>query len=128
MTEKAGLQLPREQPEQLRVLFAFGLTADFYAADAEHVNGMIEALGQAFDDLAGRFGASVLGGLDDDQLQVGASASWPWTCYILADVPSLEAVVAICNLVRETPVLEGRLWQYVTVEARVGRPLFFGSR
>jgi hypothetical protein len=128
VTEETELQLPRQQPEQLRVLFAFGLTADFYAADAEHVNAMIEALGQAFDDLAGRFGATVLGGLDDDQLQVGPSPSWPWTCYILADVPSLDTVVTICNLVRETPVLEGRLWRYLTVEARVGRPLFFGTR
>ena len=122
------MDLPREQPEQLRVLFAFGLTADFYAADAEHVNAMIAALGEAFDDLAGRFGVTVLGGLDDDQLQVGSSSSWPWTCYILADVPGLDAAVAVCNLVRETPVLEDRLWRYITVEARVGRPLFFGAR
>ncbi len=122
------MELPREQPEHLRVLFAFGLTPAFYEADAEHVNAMIKALGTAFEDLAGRFGATVLGGMDDDQLQVGPSASWPWTAYILADVPDLDAVVAICNLVRETPVLEDRLWKYIKVEARVGRPLFFGTR
>lgn len=122
------MDLPREQPEQPRVLFAFGLTPDFYAADREHVNAMVAALQETFDDLAGRFGATVLGGLDDDQLQVGPSAAWPWTCYILADVPDLDAAVAICNLVRETPVLDDRLWRYITVEARIGRPLFFGTQ
>ncbi len=29
------MDLRREQPDELRVLFAFGLTPDFYAADAE---------------------------------------------------------------------------------------------
>jgi hypothetical protein len=122
------VDLPRDQPAQLRVLFAFGLTSDFYSADAEHVNAMIEALGEAFDDLAGKFGISVIGNMDDDQLQVGPSASWPWTAYILADAPDLDAVISVCNLVRETPVAEHRLWKYITVEARVGRPLFFGTR
>lgn len=119
------MDLPREQPDQLRVLFAFGLTPDFYAADTEHVNAMIAALGSAFEDLAGRFGVTVLGGMDDDQLQVGPSSAWPWTAYVLADAPDLDAVISVCNLVRETPVLESRLWRYIRVEARVGRPLFF---
>jgi hypothetical protein len=119
------VDLPREQPDQLRVLFAFGLTPDFYAADTEHVNAMIAALGSAFEDLAGRFGVTVLGGMDDDQLQVGPSSAWPWTAYVLADAPDLDAVISVCNLVRETPVLESRLWRYIRVEARVGRPLFF---
>ena len=120
------MDLPRDRLDELRVLFAFGLTPDFYAADAEHVNAMVAALGNAFSDLAGRFGVTVLGGMDDDQLQVGPSASYPWTAYILADVPSLETAMNVCNLVRETAVLESRLWRYVTVQARVGRPLFFG--
>jgi hypothetical protein len=121
------VDLPREQPDQLRVLFAFGLTPDFYAADTEHVNAMIAALGSAFEDLAGRFGVTVLGGMDDDQLQVGPSSAWPWTAYVLADAPDLDAAIAVCDLVRETPVLESRLWRYIRVEARIGRPLFFAT-
>ena len=120
------MDLPRDTVGQLRVLFAFGLTQDFYAADTEHVNAMVNALREAFTDLSGRFGATVLGGMDDDQLQVGPSTGYPWTAYILADVPSFDVAHQICNLVRETPVLEGRLWRYIKVEARVGRPLFFG--
>lgn len=122
------MDLRREQPEQLRVLFAFGLTPAFYDADSEHVNAMIAALETGFDDLAGRFGVTVIGGMDDDQVQVGPSASWPWTGYILADAPDLDAAVAVCNIVRETPVLEGRLWKYMKIEARIGRPLFFATR
>ena len=122
------MDLPREQPDQLRVLFAFGLTPAFYEADTEHVNAMVKALGEAFDDLSGRFGVTPIGGMDDDQLQVGPSTSWPWTAYILADAPTLDAAIEVCNLVRETPVLEDRLWKYIKVEARVGRPLFFGTR
>lgn len=119
------MDLRREQPEQLRVLFAFGLTEDFYRADAEHVNACVAAFDSAFDNLGGRFGVTVLASMDDDQLQVGPSASWPWTAYVIADAPSLDAAIAVCNVVRETPVLEDRLWKYVKVEARVGRPLFF---
>ena len=119
------MDLRREQPEQLRVLFAFGLTEDFYRADTAHVNAAVAAFDSAFDNLGERFGVTVLASMDDDQLQVGASASWPWTAYVIADAPSLDAAIAVCNVVRETPVLEDRLWKYVKVEARVGRPLFF---
>jgi hypothetical protein len=122
------VDLRREQPEQLRVLFAFGLTPDFYRADTEHVNAMIAALETGFDDLAGRFGVTVIGGMDDDQLQVGPSASWPWTGYVLADAPDLDAAMRVCNVVRETPVLDDRLWKYMKIEARIGRPLFFATR
>jgi hypothetical protein len=120
------VDLRREQPEQLRVLFAFGLTPDFYRADTEHVNACVAAFDTAFDGLHGRFGVTVLASMDDDQLQVGPSAAWPWTAYVIADAPTTEAVIAVCNIVRETPVLEDRLWKYVKVEARIGRPLFFG--
>ncbi|MBA2474969.1 MAG: hypothetical protein H0V40_09550 [Actinobacteria bacterium] len=65
--------------------------------------------------------------MDDDRLMVGSSATWPWTCYILADAPSLEAVAAVCNVVREAEVDGARLWRYLRIEARVGRPLFFGN-
>jgi len=119
------MDLRREQPEQLRVLFAFGLTEAFYRADAAHVNACVAAFDRAFDGLGERFGVTVLASMDDDQLQVGPSASWPWTAYVIADAPDLDAAIAVCNLVRETPVLGDRLWKYVKVEARVGRPLFF---
>jgi hypothetical protein len=33
----------------------------------------------------------------------------------------------VCNLVREGEVAGARLWKYLKIEARVGRPLFFGN-
>ena len=72
-------------------------------------------------------GVRVLGNLDDDQIMVGPSTSWPWTTYVMADVPDIETVTAACNLFRVTPVGDGtyKLWKYCRVETRIGRELVF---
>ena len=114
-------------PNSLRVLFCIGVSQTFFEEDATRLAELIDAVKAAFDDLEGRYGITVLGTMDDDQLMVGPSPNWPWTAYILADAPSIEAVIAVCNLVRETPVAPHRLWRYLRIEARVGRELFFGN-
>lgn len=111
----------------LRVLFCFGVTQSFFEADPASVPRIAAAITEAFADLGGRFGVRVLGTMDDDELQVGASVTWPWTAYVLADVPDLDTVAKVTNLLRETEVEGGRLWKYLRVEARVGRPLFFAN-
>ncbi|KNB50572.1 hypothetical protein [Streptomyces caatingaensis] len=111
----------------IRTLFCIAVTQEFFNAGDEERASVMEAIPGAFADLAGRFGATVLGTFDDDRLMVGASAGWPWTSYILADVPDLAAVEGICGIVRETPVGERRLWKYLRIEARTGRRLFFGN-
>ena len=113
--------------EQLRVLFCIGVTQRFFDEAGSEVGGIVGAIGEAFADLSGRFGITVLGTMDDDELMVGSSASWPWTAYVLADAPDLEAVTGVCNIVRETTIGEHRLWRYLKIEARVGRPLFFAQ-
>jgi hypothetical protein len=113
--------------EALRVLFCFGVTQSFFDEDPARVPEIARGITEAFDDLGGRFGVTVLGTMDDDELMVGSSPTWPWTCYVLADVPDLDTVTKICNLVRESEVEGARLWKYLKVEARVGRPLFFGN-
>ena len=115
------------QGEGLRVLFCFGVTPSFFEEEPANVGPIVQGITEAFSDLAGRFGVRVLGTLDDDELMVGSSSTWPWTAYILADAPDLDAVAAVCNLVRESEVLGTRLWKYLKVEARVGRQLFFGN-
>ncbi len=118
----------REKPEgALRVLFCFGVTQSFFDEEPARVPEVVQGIAATFDDLSGRFGVRVLGTMDDDELMVGSSATWPWTCYVLADVPDLETVTRVCNLVRESEVAGARLWKYLKVEARVGRPLFFGN-
>lgn len=115
-------------PTTLRVLFCIGVAQTFFEESAERLPDLIAAITEAFDDLQGRFGITVMGTLDDDQIMVGSSPNWPWTAYILAEAPSLEAVVAVCNVVRESSVAEHRLWRYLRIEARIGRRLFFGNR
>jgi hypothetical protein len=116
----------RENPS-VRVLLCFGVAQNFFDAPSGVRAEVVEALKAAFNDLHGRFGAKVLGTLDDDDLVVGPSSGWPWTAYILADVEDLGAVRSITTLVRDWEVGSDRLWRYIKVEARVGRPLFFGN-
>jgi hypothetical protein len=113
--------------DALRVLFCIGVQQTFFEEEARSLPELIPAIKAAFDDLGGRFGLTVLGTLDDDQIMVGNSPNWPWTAYILADAPDLDAVAAVCNIVRETPIGEHRLWRYLRIEARVGRELFFAN-
>ncbi|MEU7595530.1 hypothetical protein AB0B79_21210 [Streptomyces sp. NPDC039022] len=44
-------------------------------------------------------------------------------------MPDLDTVSRICGIVRDTEVGDGgvRLWRYLRIEARAGRPLFFGT-
>jgi hypothetical protein len=117
----------RESVRGMRALFALGLTQDFFSEDRAQIPRLMEALQQGFADLESKFGVRVLGTIDDDETMVGATESWPWTCYILAEVPDREAAVKVCNLVREIEVGDARLWKYVKIEARIGRPLFFAE-
>jgi hypothetical protein len=110
-----------------RALFAFGLTQDFFSEERGRIPAIMEALKSSFADLEQRFGVRVLGTLDDDEMMVGAAETWPWTCYILAEVPDRAAVASVCNLLRETEVGDVRLWKYLKIEARLGRPLFFAE-
>src|ERR671922_313444 len=99
-----GESYREKETAALRVLFCFGVTQSFFEEDPARVPELAKGITDAFDDLGGRFGVSVLGTLDDDELMVGGSQTWPWTCYILADVPDLETVTKDCNIVREAEV------------------------
>lgn len=117
----------RDKGERLRVLFCIGVQQPLFEEEAAKLPGLIQQITEAFADLGGRFGIEVLGTMDDDELMVGSSPTWPWTAYILADAPSLDAVTGVCNIVREAEIGEYRLWRYMKIEARVGRQLFFGN-
>ena len=111
----------------LRVLFCIGVLEAFFETTDDVRQELVTQLEEEFADLAGRFGIEVLGTLDDDRVLVGPVQNYPWTCYILADAPDFDAAVAVCDLTRR-PIGEGhRLYRYIKIEARVGRPLFFGN-
>lgn len=111
----------------LRVLFCIGVRAPFFAAGDEERAHVISTIRDAFDDLHAKFGLTVLGTLDDDELMVGPSETYPWTAYILADAPDLAAATGLCNQLRTVPAGDAPLWKYLTIETRVGRRLFFGN-
>ncbi|MGA4837464.1 hypothetical protein [Streptomyces sp. G45] len=115
-------------PTPLRVLFTIGVTRTYFDAPDDETAAVGPALHKAFDDLEGRFGIHVLGTLDDDRLRVGDDSSSPWLSYVLADAPDLDTVARVCDLVRQTRVGPHRLWRYLRIEAKVGRPLFFATR
>lgn len=116
-----------DKTANMRVLFCFGVSQALFDQKAADLPAILEGITTAFTSLGGRFGAKVLGTFDDDQIMMGPSSEWPWTAYILADMPDYASVVAVCNQVRVTQVGEYRLSRYMRVEARVGRSLFFGN-
>lgn len=114
--------------ESVRVLFVFGVLSPFYEADDDGIRAVHDAMREAYNGLGERFGATVLATFDDFELTVGPSPGWPWTSYIIADLPDVETAMAICNLIRTTRLRnDERLWRYIKIEARIGTRLFFGN-
>lgn len=120
-------KLEQRVTDPFRVLFCIGVGTSFFEATQQTRQEVLRVLADAFADLEGRFGARVLGTLDDDRFRIAPSEGWPWTAYILADVPRAETAIEICNVMRQTHVGESQLSRYIYLEARVGRKLFFGN-
>jgi hypothetical protein len=109
---------------KLRVLFCGAVLQNFFDLPAGEIGRVWNATGEMLKGIRDLPGVEILGTIDDDQTMVGTSpAGWPWTFYILADVPDHATVVAACNLFRTIEVGEHRLWRYIRVEARIGREL-----
>jgi hypothetical protein len=107
------------------VLFCIGISQSFFDLPRASIPEVVTAFKVAFGNLEERFGVTVLGTLDDDRIQVGqSSAGWPFTSYIMADVPDLDTVVKVCDQLRTTPVGDGLLWRYARIDTRIGRPVF----
>ena len=112
---------PNKTP--LRVMFCIGVAQNFFDLRRDETLPVWEAFCKMINDLAALPGVKVWGTHDDDRTMVGPSPAYPWTTYILADVPDYDTVAAACNLLRVTPVGEYNLWRYMRIEARIGRPL-----
>ncbi len=108
----------------LRVLFCGAVLQNFFDLPAADIGKVWAATGEMLKGIRDLPGVEILGTIDDDQTMVGTSPNgWPWTFYILADVPDRETAVAACNLFRTIEIGEYRLWRYIRVEARLGREL-----
>jgi len=113
-----------EQPKKIRTLFCIAVQQNFFDLPWSDIGMVWTAFGQMMAGIANMEGVEVIGTLDDDETMVGTSPTgFPWTAYIMADMPDRDSVVAACNLFRTTPVGEYRLWKYCRVEARMGRAL-----
>jgi hypothetical protein len=113
-----------EQPKKLRLLLCGAVLQNFFDLPTAQIGAVWQATGEMLKAIRDLPGVDILGTLDDDETMVGASPNgWPWTFYILADVPDWSTAVAACNLFRTIAVGEHRLWKYIRVEARIGREL-----
>lgn len=108
----------------LRVLFCGAVLQNFFDLPASEIGTVWKATGEMLKGIRDLPSVKILGTLDDDETMVGTSPNgWPWTFYILAEVPDRATAVAACNLFRTIEVGEHRLWKYMRVEARIGREL-----
>ena len=111
-------------PKKLRVLFCGAVLQNFFDLPGSDIGKVWAATGNMLKGIRDLPGVDILGTLDDDETMVGTSPTgWPWTFYILADVPDRDTAVAACNLFRTIEIGEHRLWKYIRVEARIGREL-----
>jgi len=109
---------------KLRTLFCGAVLQNFFDLPAADIGKVWQATGEMLKGIRDLPGVEIIGTIDDDQTMVGTSPNgWPWTFYILAEVPDRDTVVAACNLFRTIEVGEHRLWRYMRVEARIGREL-----
>ena len=108
-----------------RVLFCIGVNQNFMDATATEMGEVWQAFSAMLKGIYQLSQVNVLGIMDDDRLQVGPSSSFPWTAYIMADVPDFKSGISACDFFRSTPVGDGtyKLWKYCKVEARIGREL-----
>lgn len=110
--------------KKIRALFCAAVLQSFFDLKGPEIPLVLKATGQLIKTIREMPGVDVLGTFDDDETMVGTSPNgWPWTFYILADVPDRDAAVTICNLFRTSEVGDYRLWKYMRVEARLGREL-----
>lgn len=112
------------EPAKIRALFCCAVLQNFFDLPSAEIPVILKATGRLVRTIREMPGVDVLGTMDDDETMVGTSPNgWPWTFYILADVPDRDTAVTICNLFRTTEIGEYRLWKYIRIEARLGREL-----
>lgn len=113
-----------EEQKKIRALFCGAVLQNFFDLPGAEIPTVLKATGKLLRTIREMPGVEVLGTMDDDETMVGTSPNgWPWTFYILADVPDRETAVEICGLFRTSQVGDYRLWKYMRVEARLGREL-----
>ncbi|MFC7291376.1 hypothetical protein [Hirschia litorea] len=113
-----------EEPKKIRTLFCIAILQNFFELPSSEIGTVWSAFGEMMGGISQIPGVEILGMLDDDETMVGTAPNgFPWTAYIMADMPDRDSVIEACNLFRTIEVGEYRLWKYCRVEARMGRSL-----
>lgn len=108
----------------LRVVLCGAVLQNFFDLPSAEIGKVWKATGELLRGIRDLPGVTILGTMDDDQTMVGTSPTgFPWTFYILADMPDRDSVTAACNLLRTIEIDGYRLWRYIRLEARIGREL-----
>lgn len=114
---------PPELEYPLRVMIFGACRETWYAAsDHERKEEALPALRALLDDWQ-EMGLELLASFDDDYFLVGQPGSLQYAFFILAEVESMQRLVAIVNRARTT-VDDQRADRYFRFEARAGRRLF----
>ena len=97
------------EPTKIRALFCAAVLQNFFDLPGAEIPAVLKATGRLVRTIREMPGVDVLGTFDDDETMVGTSPSgWPWTFYILADVPDRETAVAICRRLSAVEIHSGR--------------------
>lgn len=113
-----------DETKPIRTLFCIAVLPSFFDLPSSEIGTVWQAFGQMMARIDAMPGVEILGTLDDDETMVGTSPTgFPWTAYIMADMPDRQSVVEACNQFRVIEIGEYRLWKYCRVEARMGRML-----
>ena len=115
---------PPAVPRPLRVLILGAAEPAWYqeAPDVQQ-EYVLPAMFSCFRRWSEEMGARCLGTFDDDLFMVGTPRTRQWSFYLLYEVPDLETITAMINLLR-TPIGGIRLDRYFRAEALVGRGFF----
>lgn len=113
---------PVAEPPHRVMVFGACRESWYSADDAERQSQALPALKELFDDWAA-MGFRLLHSFDDDFFLVGQPGSLQFSFYIIAEVPSLDAIVAMMNRAR-TAKNGRRADRYFRFETRMGRKLF----
>lgn len=106
-----------------RVMILGACREGWYSAeDEERDERALPALKELLDDWK-EMGLVLLHSFDDDFFLVGQPGSLQFAFYIIAEVPSLDAIVAMMNRAR-TAKNGLRADRYFRFETRMGRKLF----
>jgi hypothetical protein len=96
-----------------------GVLPAFFAAPPEEREVVFARCPEVFGIWKERYGIDVIASLDDDQVQIGPTFTYPWSMYVLCDAPDREAIIRAVNGLREG---DPPLFKYMKVEVRMGRP------